>query len=303
MGWRVEVPNAFTINWLGPPGVARPFPFSLERYAPTDGVFSIFLHPQRLIDIADILGRPGRLAIFGVEHSATGSGADEPPTLPQIAKERGVVCRAVAGDVLLIAASDLAELLASLPHHSFRAFHVPAAVSDDAIIAGVRAYDAHASSAEHRLLPELLGATLFINSHDDCYLYIEARDAAPLKETLARALQIYAGTMLLEGEGAPQFPVAGFADFDAVVAWAQACQPAAESKRSIEVADVGDAVVDALWPSEGGVSFPRRATERTPAGLLRIGVSPVAYGLREPRDYPITRTLTYDPASGVWAIQ
>ena len=63
MGYRVRIPNAHTINYLG----GTPFPFGVNSYRSKD-VVCLYIYPQSLVDLCDILV-DFSLVVFEVSHS------------------------------------------------------------------------------------------------------------------------------------------------------------------------------------------------------------------------------------------
>lgn len=124
----------------------------------------------------------------------------------------------------------------------------------------------------HPLLPHLPHSRFFLDSHDDCYLYLESRDDLLPKRIFERALQVYAGTVLFEESG-----------FEG------------------EIAPIPGELLEALWPENAGLTMLREATY-VEGRTVHIGVSPVEFSFQETRAYPTTFFVVYDGRTGKWHI-
>ena len=132
-------------------------------------------------------------------------------------------------------------------------------------------YD-HKKSKTNPLLPYLPKSNLFLDSHDDCYLYLESYNSHSLKRVFERASQIYSGTILSK--------VCGY---------------------EAEIAGIPAELVESLWPEHSCLTIIRHETV-VETKKMRIGVSQVEFSFRENREYPIALFIEYDAASERWSV-
>ena len=288
MGFRVRIPNAFTIHQLGTPSGSLPYPFGVSCYERTDGVFSLILFPVSLIDLCDILARFEMIAVFDVSHSTCGVQAGEemsghsdrspawragkPASLSEIAATRDIDCHAIDTDIIVIPGSGLADLLSGLDHYNLHAFDASTDYTEQEIVEGVSNHRRGEWWRTEHPLCRLSHARFFLHSHDDCDLYLVAYDLSFLKQVFERALQIYAGTVLAESSG-----------FQG------------------EIASIPVELMETLWPINAGLTILKSGTEIR--GLqLRIGVSQTEFSFQENKRYPIAFFVEYNASIGEWRI-
>jgi hypothetical protein len=288
MGFRVRIPNAFTIHQLGTPNGSLPYPFGVSSYERTDGVFSLILFPVSLVDLCDLLARFETIAVFDVAHASfdvqgvegmlgdsglsLAAQAKRPAVLSEIAAARDVDCHVIDAGIIVIPAKDLADLLTGLDHYNFYAFDVSKDYTEQEIVENVSNHRRGEWRRTEHPLCRLAQARFFLHSHDDCDLYLEAYDVSFLKQVFERALQMYAGTVLAE-----------------------------ESGFGGEIAGIAAEVMEALWPTNAGLTILKSDTEAR--GLqLRIGVSQTEFHFQEGQRYPISLFVEYDASAGRWQI-
>jgi hypothetical protein len=104
MELKITVPNAFTINRHGLN--ASPFPFGVSCHRSLNGVYSLYLHPQRVIDFCDLLGLSYSVVVFGVDQiSWLDEQNNRSLTLTEIATELKVECSTIDDDTIILPAS------------------------------------------------------------------------------------------------------------------------------------------------------------------------------------------------------
>lgn len=237
-------------------------------------VWRLAAMPLELLQIGDILlaHTHPQLLLFHTAHSCAfdpRTGAEL--TLEQLAREDCAGSRALDADTVAIPAAQLVALLENCTFFNFRMCDLER-LDEQAALAGVRMIEAQ--HFEQPVLPRLPLSGLFFGSHDDCYIYLETRHQGCVRQIVARALQTYVGTWLLELLGAPQ-PV-----------------PAPP-----------DPLLDTLWPTATGcLTVPPAATSWDTAALS-VGLSFTEYAFQRQDPYPIDALLTYVPAERRWALQ
>jgi hypothetical protein len=272
MTLKTRVPNAFTINRLVGPGGPMPFPFGARAYGKTRGVYALYLHAQAVIDLSDLLQDFEMIAVFDVSHHTYDEETNREIPLAKTAVAEEVESRVVDLDTILIPGSALTELLLEFAHYNLHILDMPKDPSDDSVVVSVLKYHEYKWSETDRLLHRLPDSRVFLDSHDDCYLYLESRDLRFLKKAFSRMLQIYVGTVLFE-----------------------------ESEFKGEITEVPTNVLEALWPENTGLTtFRDRASIEGPK--LRIGFSQREFSFRENREYPISLFIEYDVSVGEWHV-
>jgi hypothetical protein len=272
MGLKVKFPNAFTIHKLGVPGGAIPFPFGVSCYENTIGVFSLYLHPISLVDIGDFFKGFETVIVFNVAHSTEDWKIGETLALSELATNYEVDFRAVDTETIVISGEELEVLLVGIDHYDFHAFDVPKSYTDEWIIEGVSAHLKHKRSKTNPLLPHLPNSDFFLYSHDDCSLHLDSYDVKFLKQIFERAMQIYAGTVLIE-----------------------------ESNFEGEIAGIPKEIIDTIWPMNSGLTIFRALTEVEKSKIC-IGISQKEFNFREAGEYPVDFFILYDYVVGEWRI-
>jgi hypothetical protein len=268
---RVPIPNAFTLNRLGPEGA--PFPLSVELRAAPDGIQELSLVALRFVDLVDALvARAGpRFVVHGLEQTShVIDGEPRSASLSEIAAENEVEASVLDPDSLVVASADLRALLGDVAHHQLFAFDWEGLAEVEEIVACLTREEAPPEPWVR--LTRLPRSTTWLQVHDDCYVELETRRPALARAVVARALQLWVGTALWSAGGG---------------------QP--------DVARPPGAILDALLAG-GAFTLPPEATvvegERVAMGFLRRAWSP-----REERaEETPAEQLLYDAATRRWAL-
>lgn len=274
MSANTPLPNGFTINRLGLNGGSVPFPFTLSCSQAAPGIYTLSLTPLRVIDMCDLLGRYQAVVVYGVDGSFPFDHATSVPlTLDKVASDRAAIDhRTVDAHTLIVTADALYDLLDWVPHYNLHAFDWQADQTEYDLITNVLETSDHDLHRAGPVLPRLIKARLFLDSHDDCYLSLESRDLPLLKAVFGRALRIYAGTVLaqdIQFEG--------------------------------EIAEVPETVVDRAWPEDSALTMLRRETI-VAGSKVRIPASTREFDFRHDQPYPPAFLIEYDFVSGNWKV-
>jgi hypothetical protein len=272
MELKTRIPNAFTINRLMGPDGSMPFPFSAKAYSEIEGVCALSLHAQAVVDLSDLFQDFETIAVFDVSHHTYDLETNREMPLANTVNVEKVECRTVDVDTVLIQGSALSELLVDFSHYNLHILDMPKDPPDDLVIVSVLKCQEYQWGETDRLLYELPDSRVFLDSHDDCYLYLESRDLRLLKKAFSRMLQIYVGTVLFEESG-----------FEG------------------EITEVPKKVLELLWPEDSGLTIfrDRASIEGT---KLRIGASQREFSFQENREYPIALFIEYDASLGEWRV-
>jgi hypothetical protein len=236
----------------------------------------MYLCPQRVRDICDLFEACAvtQWAVFDVEHVyVCDAETNKPLPLSEVATDLQVVHQAIEPGFIVVSTEGFCQLLQGFEHFDLTAFSVltEPALEESLMEQYLRLLD-RPQESERNVLPELPDSDIYLSSHDDCYLYVEAHNLQFLKSIFCRALTIYVGTVLREME------------------------------RPIEaLLDVPLTVVEELWPRDGGLTILRHQTSLT-GEKLQIGVVPRPYSFGSTETYQPVRWIRYGPAEQSWTL-
>jgi hypothetical protein len=262
--------NAFTINKLG---LERaPFPFGITCCQNEGGLQSLRLYPQRVKDIFDLIEpfSQKQFAIFDVEQcSRSNIKTCECLSLQEIVQEDGISCQVYDPNFIVLKTNQVHNLLQGFGHYNLHGFDLPENSSEQQIL---ETYFNFSDAIKNRLpfvLPELSGPQILIDSHDDCYLYIEAYALNLLKAILGRTVTMYSNTVLFENDvTSSSLPV-----------------PAT--------------LIDELWPINSSLTILRDQTKIT-ENKLQVGISKRKFNFQEEQEYPVEIVIEYETVSQRW---
>jgi len=197
--------NSFQMNSASEEQKLFPLCFTLK--AAESGVCRAWLHAQALREVVDLIVAHALdgACLFDVGHAMVESGTNDVRSLEGIAAEAGVGLTTLDPEVHLMKTAQLPRLLERFEHYNLALLDVPSTFTPD------EAYQAVLDSAEclgHASPPVLHFArrsSLFLHSHDDCYLYLETRSRERALAHGARLLQEYVAALAggAAGEVAP----------------------------------------------------------------------------------------------------
>ncbi|MBI9051825.1 MAG: hypothetical protein JEZ00_20580 [Anaerolineaceae bacterium] len=270
MGLGVKLPNAFSINKLGLEGT--PFPLGVSCNQSDTGVFSMYLYPQRLVDMFDLLHGFEMCIVFGVGHKLSNPNHPQHTlNLAEIVDSVAIDCTVVDANTIAISTGELMRLLSILPQHDLCMFDMPRNSSQDDVITNMLNYDEVKLRKNRSQLPHLTNSSVFLNSHDDCYLTLESYDTGLLQQVFERALQTYVGTFLLGKLGVDE----------------------------IEVREVPFGLLNILWPKNAHLTILPEETEITESEV-KIGVSRQQFDLRVQQALQVDIVISYNCATQIW---
>jgi len=268
---KVPTRNAFEMNRLGMSG--KPFPFSVSCYNPEHNIWTMYLYPQRMRDICDLFETYGvtQWAVFDVSHVYLyDAKTSKPLSLSEVATDFNVMHQVIEPGFIVLSTEGFCQLLQEFEHFDLTAFGVlTKPVSEDQLIEQyLRLLDWQRS--ERNRLSALSDSNIYLSSHDDCYLHVEAHNPEFLKSIFRRALASYVGTVLREVE------------------------------RPIEILpDVPLVVIEELWPRDEGLTILRHQTSLIDEEL-QIGVVPKAFNFRSAGTYEPVQWVKYDLTDQSW---
>ncbi len=180
----VNLPNALTSNFAG----AIPFPASFEHHL-TQGIAQIYMTAMRsadLFDLPSLVTRPAylvsNLATSDYVSDEHGGWIDRP--LADILAAASVAPLMIDGDILALTTSDLVALLREVEQYNFRAISIDSPASNTTEL-WLSVEDFSFASS---LLLKTVRASTYVDTHDDCYVYIESTDSQMVAEAAALLL-------------------------------------------------------------------------------------------------------------------
>jgi hypothetical protein len=257
-------PHAFQINQLH--GFSGLFPLGFSLSERGQGVWSADLHAQSVAEAAEVLPwyANDRLCIYDVADCSYMRGE---VSLVEAAKGQGITISAPDRDVILIGTTDLPALLANFRHYDMSLLDMGRDVDEDTALGYVlAAMDVDRRKGES-VLHVVRGSDLFLHSHDDCYLYVESRRWAHVKDHLRCLLKQYASSRI---EGPVPLPPS-------------------------ELVENYLAHYDSLTVIDDRAELV--------GGVLRFPCSSEPFSFLERRDYASVATVLVDIEAGQWSLE
>ena len=268
----IPSPNAFNVNRLA--GYTSLFPFSV-KYSKFGEVSSLFLCPQRVVGVCDLLEADASemIAVFDVEQ-ASKLDAQTGFLLPlvELANEAEIEYRQIDISTVVMSTKGLSRLLSDFDHYDFHMFDVGLNWNEEEIIDQVITCREYDWCSRAPILSSLSHSNLFLYCHDDCYLTLESYNSLLLKRVFARTLRTYAVTVLAEKIRTP--PV---------------------------LSEVASDIIDDFWHDNLDLTILRGLTTYT-NDRLQIGVSKRAFNFVERGEYSAEFSIEYDIANQTWAV-
>jgi hypothetical protein len=268
------VRNAFTINRLGLHGAS--FPFCLKSNI-HEGFSSAWFCPVQVADIADLVENWSQphLIVIDVQHYWEAASAEKRLlTLEEIAGKQGVVCRAYDPEVVGVGKDSLGRLVDGWSHDKFHLFDAPEMPDEDTLIEQYCACREFSPAGEWPLLPQLPSADVYLDSHDDCYLYLEAREPLLLNAVLRRMLHLYFARLMIQANG---------------------------DMSQVSLSDVPKSVLDEVWRPGADLSILRDHSHAY-ADRISVGFSDKRYAFTELRTYRVVGWIDYSLREGTWSL-
>jgi hypothetical protein len=195
---KVQAPNALTINTFGDD---VPFPAAASMRTSND-VHSAYLTGIRLVDLLAILPRHcDPLMLFAVDRNDYFVKGSEITDLhvDHALQNLGIEPLHSDDDAYVLRRDDLERILREINHYNAKLL--------DGITPGEDLSDSWVTAQTHNwnadgpLLCRLgASSTLYIDSHDDCYAYVEAREPTLIVDAVRVLLASAAGTAILNRE-------------------------------------------------------------------------------------------------------
>jgi hypothetical protein len=255
-------PNAFSMHRLAN---LEFFPFGASLQQPAAEIYSLSIFPQDLYTISDVIAEYAQAlgVLFDVNH-------DPPSYLHEIADEQGVPVYSCDAESLTLEMPYLHKFLSDFCHYNFRLFDLPRQIDNTTPIEEVR--KVHAHNTPQAQLSELAFSSLFVESHDDCYVFIEARQLSLLKAIFRRTLHLYVYTILYE-----------------------------EIDKFIAIQPIPEGLADTLLPLDSAFTTLRDMVSLTKTTITML-YSEKEFDFKKPQECHITGYLAYDFVEKFWNI-
>ncbi len=250
------------------------FPFSF-RLSQKASVVSVFVCPQRIVDLCDLIEQHTLdcLVVFDVGHTELSELTGKIKSLEDLATKSKIPFSAVNSETIVLRKQYLLPLLSTFRHFDLYLFDIGNDWNEVQVTGQVLACREHDQQSHEAVLSTLSASQFFLYGHDDCYLTVETYEASAAKQIFARTLQIYAGT-ILDQENMPAF----------------------------NVPEIPRDMLDAFWRDNLETSILRQATEIRD-DRLEIGVSRQPFAFGEIIEYPLEFWIVYNVQNQTWLVE
>jgi hypothetical protein len=266
---KIPTDNAFKINRL----VGSFFPFSV-KVAQKEEVTCFFICAQRVIDLCDLIQKYAKshLVLFGIgQTSVFDKKTGQLIPLEELAEAAHIQFSAVDSETIVLPKEKLLPLLMTFDHYEFTLFDIDRDWEESQVIKQVLDYREYDWQSQNAFLNRIPASTLFLTSHDDCYLNVESYNPMIAQDIFIRTLQTYAGTIFERNQ---------CGDF-------------------LEISDFPKDMLDLFWKDDFGLTILKQNTEMIDT-LLKIGLSLKPFSFKDSMDYPSELWLVYDTLNQSW---
>ncbi len=232
------------------------------------GLWWGYLCPQSVEEVAGILPTyaKDRICIYGFDRCWDYDLDQPPPTLEETARRQGLSPLVPDRDVIVIRTTELRALLADVGHYNLSLLDMPAEADEDrALDCVLKALDIDWRKGES-VLQSLCHSDVFLSSHDDCYLHVESRHLAHLRDHLRCLLKDY------------------------VSSWFEVPIPLPPTD-----------IVDEYLARHRDLIILDDRTEYV-RGILKARLSSEPFS-REVMTYPVSARIVFDVAAGLWCFE
>jgi hypothetical protein len=175
--------RAIDVNSLN----GNPFPVIIE-YSVKENSFSVHLAPLSVAEVADLLPAAYFL-IFNVDtHDFDGSGI---ATLSKTEDNPSAFIKKFDEEILLMTKEQVISFVNSVGHYNFNLLAVEAGIDVEKILQVLEL--AEAGMSESTIIDKL-DSELYLNSHDDCYLYVETNDKSLVERLVSLQIKTLVAT-------------------------------------------------------------------------------------------------------------
>lgn len=162
-----------------------PLEFNYKKFTNSYGLYISALSLKEVSKIFAVYARP-ILNIFEVDHYWSNPESKLSDTLQDVAAEQGVPYHAYDSENISITREYLSKLLEDFDHYNFHFYDSPT-ILDVIEYINIRNFINQSDNMEC-ILDGINQSGIWVDSHDDCYFYIEARDKSLLELIATKAL-------------------------------------------------------------------------------------------------------------------
>ncbi len=264
---KIPYPNASSRNKIGLQSQHFSFSASIREKGK---VVSLWICPIATSEIADLLTNYSLhdFVLFDIDHT----WIDEKFnlfTLVEIANKENVKFTSFGEQIISVTKEEFVCLMKDFNHYNFHTFDYPHLISEDELIEMYFICNDHKWNEENFMLNSLKNSSLYVDCHDNCYLYIESVNLGLIVTIFQRALQIYLGTILFENIGFKN-----------------------------DICDLSQEIIEQIWPVTSPITiFPKDITINS--NKICMPYSNVSFSLSE-KEYTIVGAIEYDYVLDGW---
>jgi hypothetical protein len=263
-----KMKNAFTINRLG----NNPFPFSVKILRKE--VIETYSYPIAIKDILDTLLPfiQNDIVVFDTDtndYKELFDGNHTNYSLTEIANDLSISFKCIDKEIIKLNKANFIKLIHGIEHYNLHFFDIAPNSDDDEIIDWYINYLGKRDTG-FNYLPTLKSSSIYVDSHDDCYFYLETTSIDPVLRIIQESLSTFTETIINK-----------YCKLELVVELPQ-----------IDLVK--------LLNLRNGVFtiFPEKII--VDASVVIIPISFIKYEFGKQREYPIEANLEYDYAARKW---
>ena len=195
---KIKYPNASSINKIGLQSEYFSFSAVVKEQQSNS---SLWICPIGINEILDVIEEYSLeyIILFDIDHNWFETDFKH-VSLEQLARIKKLECKSFGEEVISIKKESLKRLIKRLSHYNFHAFDFPSVINENELIDYYFKCNDYNWNTNNNLLTEIGKSSWYIDSHDDCYLYIESLDRSFLNCIFERAMQTYVGTIIFENK-------------------------------------------------------------------------------------------------------
>lgn len=264
---KVPYPNAFSQNKLGLNAV--PFPFGITSKRHDNRVMSLTIFPSSVIDLCEIIEKYAKkiITLFDIEQSIP-----EEPNLRQRAKKIGINYHDYNPNIISISKDSLKKLIDGFLHYELHLLDFQSELDENTMANIYKIWKSWNWKGSLPLLNNLNGPNIFLDSHDDCYQYLESYNLSFLKEIFIRTLQIYCGTLYFES-----------------------------NQVLLDVSNIPPSIINKIYPIDSSMTILHR-NSYVNKEKVQIGYSNKKFDFTHDQIYDVNGYIYYDIENRKWAI-
>jgi hypothetical protein len=165
-----------------------PFPVTIA-YSENENLFRVYLTPLSVAEMADLLPETSFL-VFNVDTNEFDESGSV--TLSQAADRYSNFVKKFDDEILLMGKEQVIQLLLNVGHYNFNLIALEESIDVDKVL---QVLDLAKRFGETTVVDKV-GSQLYLNSHDDCYLYLETNDRTLAEKLISLQIRTLIGVYL-----------------------------------------------------------------------------------------------------------